>query len=358
MLQFLKRFNFLSVLLILVMAVSVLTGCDGSEELKDIDVYVGGRYLLKDTFYSCYWLNGERIKLNDNGSRVNVYGDGNDVHVASTVTISGDVSGKATYWKNGVPTELVSTRSGTSDIIVQNGEVSILGRTLTERPEWYSHWIWKDGVFTEFEGYGYVTAMALSGDDVYLAGRYSFGDRTPCYWINGTRFDLEADDLDTTSITSENFNINDIAVSGDDVYVVGTHYDPEAHEHRAALWKNGVRTDLELEESSHANAVAIDGSNVYVAGKIGSSSCYWKNGEVIILQERYYGDEYGEGYSEAMDITTCNGNVYIVGHDRGTENGVTVFKNNGDNKVELSIPVSGMYVRTGEAHSIYVQPKN
>ncbi|MCP4133838.1 MAG: hypothetical protein GY754_22910 [bacterium] len=338
----LKKFKFLAVLTVLVMAVSSMVGCDGSEELENVDVHVGGNYMLGDNYYSCYWANGERIELNQLHSSVGVYGDGDDVYASASVKLSGRSLGKAAYWKNGVENELVSTWSSTRDIVVRDGEVTILGYTFDESNggSELGHWIWKDGVFTDVEGF--VMSMALSGDDVYLAGWYGNDDRTPCYWINGTRFDLDVEGLDLGGSI-----IRDIAVTADDVYVVGRIWDKETKGTRAGLWKNGARIELDS-DGAEVFAVTTDGSDVYVAGQVDCTAAYWKNGQRISLG--------GDGCSYAMDLTVVNGDVYIAGHEAGTDNGVYVWKNDKNSRVELSIPWA--VSRSAYANSIYVQPKN
>ncbi|MCP4131905.1 MAG: hypothetical protein GY754_13080 [bacterium] len=340
----LKRFKFISVLTIFVIAVALFAACDANDkdEFENVDVYVGGYYMLGDYYYSCYWANGERTGLNNMHSLVGVYGDGNDVYASSSVKIPDRSVGKAAYWKNGVANELLSTWSVTRDIIVRDGEVTILGYTFDEGNGGsdLGHWIWKDGVFTGVDGF--VMSMALSGDDIYLAGMYSDDDRTPCYWKNGTRFDLEADGLDLSGSI-----IRDIAVAGDNVYVVGRIWDSAAKESRAGFWKNGVKIELES-GSAEAYAVTTDGSDVYVAGEVSCTAAYWKNGQRVSLG--------GDGCSYAMDLTVVDGDVYIAGHDAGTDKGVLVWKNDKNTKDELSIPWA--ISRSAYANSIFVKAKN
>jgi len=328
-------------LIIIGTILSIIIGCDGSEELKNVDVYVGGHYILGNTYTSCYWENGKRVDLNKQFSLVDVFGDGTDMFAASSLKEGNSDISRAAYWKNGVSTELLSTRSATRQVIVKDGETTILGYSMTDSSDdhWVSHWIWRDGEFSQLDGF--VMSMEISDGDLYLAGSYSDIDRRPCYWKNGIRHDLEADDLDLDGLI-----IRDIAVSNGDVYVVGRYRNTELKENRAALWKNGVRQDLES-ISSDAYSITIDGSDVYVAGQVNCTACYWKNGKRISLG--------GSACSYAKAITTCNGNVYIAGHDAGTDKGVLVWKNNKNLKVELSYPWA--VSRSAYAHSIFVKAK-
>jgi hypothetical protein len=91
-----------------------------------------------------------------------------------------------------------------------------------------------------------------------------------------------------------------------DVYVAGTDGT------NAALWKNGVETILA--PNATADAVAVSGSDVYVAGWVnspgtppygGSTATIWKNGVATALTN--------SGFSQANGLTLANGNVYAVG---------------------------------------------
>ena len=71
-------------------------------------------------------------------------------------------------------------------------------------------------------------------------------------------------------------------------------------------WKDGVRHDLESDSGfgGTANAVWVDGSDVYIAGSYNVQACYWKNGR------RY---DVGPDSSSANAIQVVNGKVYVMG---------------------------------------------
>jgi len=69
---------------------------------------------------------------------------------------------------------------------------------------------------------------------------------------------------------------NGVLVSGSDVYVVGISGG------QAAVWKNNVQTTLDPSYSATATAIAGNGKDIFIAGKIATSSIttcvYWQNG--------------------------------------------------------------------------------
>lgn len=77
-----------------------------------------------------------------------------------------------------------------------------------------------------------------------------------------------------------------IAVQGSDVYVAGTTYDNRRQ--CAAYWKNGVVTVLANQyTSAMATGIAVAGNDVYVTGFIHDNNTgyavYWKNNSEVRL---------------------------------------------------------------------------
>ncbi len=91
------------------------------------------------------------------------------------------------------------------------------------------------------------------------------------YWKNGVKTTLvNRHGVDYAAATS-------IAISGNDVYVSGTHFTPDF---QAVYWKNGSMQDLP--NGLEANAIAIAGTDVYVLGIDASgNTVLWKNSVVI-----------------------------------------------------------------------------
>lgn len=83
--------------------------------------------------------------------------------------------------------------------------------------------------------------------------------------------------------------VNQIIVSGSDVYAVGLYnkYDSNSTRHTACYWKN--EEYHELEDNAQAYGIYIDGNDIYVAGSVGNvpseyKACYWINGERVDLE--------------------------------------------------------------------------
>jgi hypothetical protein len=123
-----------------------------------------------------------------------------DVHVAGDVYLSGVQLGTGIYWKNAVPMAL-----------------------------------------TGHDSLSYANALAISGDNVYIAGAVAGPDKNfhAAYWKNGALTVLDA----KISVA------NGIAVFEGDVYVVG-----DRSVNTAMLWKNDIATVL---GRGRANAIVV-----------------------------------------------------------------------------------------------------
>src|ERR1700744_6132900 len=105
----------------------------------------------------------------------------------------------------------------------------------------------------------------------------TIGD-TAAYFINGKEYPLTSGQ-DTASA-------NAIAVSGSDVYVAG--YESNGARMVAKYWKNGVATALsDTQLNATDNAIAVVGSTVYVAGWVifdgVKTAVLWENQNLTLL---------------------------------------------------------------------------
>ncbi len=155
--------------------------------------------------------------------------------------------------------------------------------------------------------------VQASSTDVYLAG-FEQGNGAPIamYWKNGVAYHL--------TNNAQSAIAEGIAVSGNDVYVVGQQRGPTGHI-LAMLWKNGVATALtDGTKDGYANGIVISGTDVYVCGdEIGlnasgdpySAAEYWKNGVPTILSN----SAAGQG---ANAISVSGSDVYVGGFQNKT----------------------------------------
>lgn len=177
--------------------------------------------------------------------------------------------------------------------------------------------------------------------DIYVAGE---DNGMAVYWKNGQLIQLSA--------SSESV-ARAIAVVGTDVYVAGEEGDLFRYgSNRAKYWKNGQEFYLTGPTGAAATSIAVNGSDVYVAGWeiIGSNTVarYWKNGQAFSLTD-------GSGEGVATRIVVAGGDVYVAGYEKGVakywKNGQPVSLTDGSHQAYAnSIAVSGndVYVAGSE----------
>ena len=193
------------------------------------DVYIAGYIIKGGNYYAAYWKNASLKIVGDSGSI------GESIAVSgNNIFLLGQIAGNGAYWSNGKPTMLLN-----------NG------------------------------GYSIGTCIAISGQDVYVAG----GSPGPMYWKNGSAVNLP-------NPTGAAF-ATAIAVSGNDVYLAGSSFNSGIA--YALYWKNGEPHILG--EKAQAFSIAVSGSDVYVTGYSGQQAVYWKNDNMIKLAE--VGQAYG-----------------------------------------------------------------
>ncbi|MDR2120130.1 MAG: hypothetical protein LBP64_04555 [Tannerella sp.] len=130
--------------------------------------------------------------------------------------------------------------------------------------------------------------VETSGEvDVYVVGQND--DDQAVYWKNGEMIELETDGMNWAIAGA-------IAVSGEDVYIAGRGWYKSDDNIAASYWKNGRITRLPFLNSSNlfssADAIAVSGNDVYITGHDGGDAVYWKNGEIEKLgneDEKYHG---------------------------------------------------------------------
>lgn len=122
-----------------------------------------------------------------------------------------------------------------------------------------------------------------SKTDVYVAGvaYNSSTSTTACYWKNDQAVNLGVSGTLSFAL--------DIAVSNNDVYVVGYTTQVGSLVKKAALWKNGVLKLLTTAEGS-AQSVSIHNGIVYVVGEVRdvsnnySKAFLWNSGTDVIVE--------------------------------------------------------------------------
>ena len=121
----------------------------------------------------------------------------------------------------------------------------------------------------------YAYAIAVSGEDVYVAGQES-GVAT--YWKNGLKVPLTSQSINSSAFS--------IYISGSEVYVAGSLASGNGNGYSYGVyWKNGVMTKLTQENNySSASSILVVGNDVYISGSMGeanpnrySYATYWSH---------------------------------------------------------------------------------
>jgi hypothetical protein len=226
------------------------------------------------------------------------------------VYLAGAVDGtRYAYWKNGIASVLDSAFGGGNFTIAVAGDnVYSGGSSLLANGKPVPTY-WKNGIYTKAIGApsgARELALAISGDDVYMVGTYignTTGDNVAVYWKNGVKINLVSNDLSSCA--------NAITIVGSDVYIAG--YSRAVNGQTVATyWKNGVATQVKDNIFSVANAIAVNGADIYLAGYTNdgtgnfayTKATYWKNNTTSII---------GPLYSEAFGIAVNNNNIYMAG---------------------------------------------
>ena len=99
-----------------------------------------------------------------------------------------------------------------------------------------------------------------------------------------------------------------VAVDTSVIYVVGTYTNFAESKNYAAVWINGVKTNLTIDYT--ATGIFVTDSNVYITGYYGGGSVrpfYWKDGTKTALSSTYDGQTSGV-------VVDSGGVVYISGY--------------------------------------------
>jgi hypothetical protein len=288
-----------------------------------------------------YWKNGNPVSLIDTAEAgaFAIAVSGSDVYVAG-YAFNGIGMAVAKYWKNGNSVSLSdgSRDTRTNAIAVSGSDAYVAGYAaegteLTDaNGNVYRNAIakyWKNGnpvSLTDGSRYAQATAIAVSGNDIYVAGyEYDGNKYVAKYWKNGIPVSL--------SDGSEDAEAFAIAVSGGDVYMAGAEYNGSYWV--AKYWKNDNPVSLsDGSRDTEALAIAVSGSDVYVAGNAAEGTeltdangnvyrnriaKYWKNGNPVSLTD-------GSRYAGASAIAVSGSDVYVSGYEYNGDGTSSVAK--------------------------------
>jgi hypothetical protein len=303
---------------------------------SNVDVYVAGFEgdWGEPSTIAKYWKNGVPVNLS-NGEKFTwangIIVSGNDVYVSGTEYT--DTSSVAVYWKNGIPVRLPGTTNSTEAfaLSVSGQDVYVTGiemnRSGVRMPVY-----WKNGFMIKLSGRNITpTSIAVSHDNVYITGvaDTTLGDifssyhmHTAMYWKNGTLTNLSTNNptyLSGSWATS-------IAVSGNDVYIAGNENFGGVPNPVMKYWENGAsRNPMGVSGRSWGTSICISENNLYIAGwDYGGSNdtyaSYWKNDSLINI---------GTKASYANSISVIGNDVYIAGEEFNGSNLMATYWKNG-----------------------------
>lgn len=258
------------------------------------NVYMAGFQQTDKVRTAVYWKNGQAFPLEDKlgaelSQATSIFVIGDDVYVAGYGIKNNGRNVFPVYWKNGVITLLPHGTEGRAEsVFVDQENVYIAGYDGD-----YACY-WKNGNQVVLDG-TQANTIYIVNNNVYVAGTKG---STGTYWVNGLSVDLPADG--TTWV-------NDMFISGSDVYVAGQVNMPRKQT-VAQYWKNGtpvVLTDGTRE--AYVDAIWVDGNDVYACGGErdagnGDHATYWKNGIPTVLDG-----------TAAYDIKVLDTDIFVAG---------------------------------------------
>jgi len=288
--------------LLLAIAISIFA-CAKNNDIspKSTDVYVAGY-----TFNSArkqvakFWKNGVATNLTD--GTANAGATGIALSGPSVIVSGWDWSNNAVvtkvgkFWVNGNELEIGTVCFSTVAVAANTTDVCVLGLSQTGWTYWRNGYATSIVDTVDFQ----ATGITVSEGDVYVSGFSGLLDRHQAQcWRNGVL-------IYTSPIQSA---ANAIAVDGSDIYLAGYKPADDTRYTTAVLWKNGTITELTSgRTNAKANAIFISEGDVYVAGSENNVAMVWKNGSPTNLTD-------GSLQAEVKSIAVKDGDVYAAGYD-------------------------------------------
>ena len=304
----------------------------------------------------------------------------------TTITITGSnfstASGGNVVMVNGLNATILSATSTQIVIVVPDGgggpvtvinsggttvgptftynisDVYIAGYTSGTAVNWrFAATYWKNGVpvyLSSGINEAKAVQIAVSGNDVYVVGYENTAPSAPnkkraVVWKNGIPTYL------TSGINSE-AEARDIKIVGNDVYIAGYEEETSTWRKKAKIWVNGVGNYIAGDETeSYATGIGLIGSKPCITGMIihpitgGKTATCWVDNSQVELFPRTQ-------QSYVMDMVVSGETIYMTGN---RNNGMFVNKimKNGT-LVNLPAPTTGgMGFATavaGDGNDVYV----
>jgi hypothetical protein len=169
---------------------------------------------------------------------------------------------------------------------------------------------WVNGVSKSLSDNSFLNDIAVSGNDVYVTGRSKVGAKYIArMWKNGTSTDLTSGATDAEAIG--------VFLNANDIYITGYESNPNPAWQIGKIWKNGIQKTLlptfaTVNKNCIVTDVIISGNDEYAIGYYASGTffdgCYWKNGVKVDLTPIT-----GFGTMPVNAMTVVANDLYIVG---------------------------------------------
>ncbi len=349
---------------------------------SEVDVYVAGADSVFETaglFNStygipAYWKNGQPVYYTDGtigyngtaGDATSIFVSGDDVYMAGYARFCGSLrcGDDGMFWKNGISAYL-NLPTYPNSLAVSNNDIYIAGSSgyLTGTGGNAAYLKNEDKIDLPSGSAGSIsTAIAVSGNDVYVAGIGITGNiyngpqkYIAKYWKNANAINL-TDGTNGAQVWS-------VAVSGNDAYVAGMEWNGKSYQDAsgntykksvAKYWKNSIPVILtDGTEDAFTQSIAVSGTDVYVAGTEWNGKSYQDTSGYTYKKSiaKYWKNGQpvnltdGTEDAEAKSIAVSGTDVYVA----GTVNGYATYWKNG-----VAVKLSNV---ESDANSIFLVKK-
>lgn len=170
-----------------------------------------------------------------------------------------------------------------------------------------------------------VTSIYVNGEDVYVTGNVTTTNaglefQQACYWKNNVKVNV------SHSVSAAGGNkamVEAITIIGSEVFAVGNIATAVGSPSRIVLWRNGISSFVSATSSSvyyYATSISVFNNDVYVSGngliRGDSKAALWKNGVVT---------ELSSGLSEVATVIANANGVHTLFLEYGS-GGTSVLK--------------------------------
>lgn len=252
------------------------------------DIYIAGSFVSTNFKNAIVWKNGGATQISDGTSDAEalcISTDGLDIYCGGYQDNNSTFSTNPVFWKNSARNILPTSSTSASVHAISNTSNNIyFGGTMNSEPvAWLNNTYYSINPITGIQGC--INDIFISGTDVYMVGYIVdqlTGSERAIIWKNGNF---------TILSPGEPCIAKSVFVSGGDIYVTGFQWTSTSTS-KLKMWKNGIATNITNGTNSViGNDIFIKGNDIYIAGNEDGKITYWKNGTATYLTN---GSNWGE----------------------------------------------------------------